>query len=547
MGILMSSRLVVAGYVSLLLLWLVPSNASAQAGTIATPSEPRWLVQWSPLEPSAELRRKPLREALRLPALLTHGSPRIGHFWSVGNPGALESEILEETAAFSAVAGNVSGDYRRPLDAGSSSQLRGSGYGWGRLGERGAGIGRVVVDRVDFDDGVFSNVLYPYGTEPYSILDTLGEATSGTGVLLEGAGGWVVGRLGFGIGLGYTSREVRTVASAVPRIHTIATPGVSVGLRFDLGQGGIAVGIFSRWHQDAESIRIYSIAAASRVYEVAGYDEPVRRDLTSDWYSRRFERTVWSHGATLGGEIEGVSWILFASRDKNSASNFGIRSGDGEPDAWDASGWQAGAAARAFLRDNTVLLNLETRYTTLSGKADRPNLEGVPFAADESHFSMTGEIRLLPGGRWEAAAIASATREERKRSDGLAEVFSDLITWRPFASAEIVRWFGSSFAVSVAGTFAEHNPSGILPLASTLSEAYRNWIAPELALEASEARASAGAVAVRWQLRSATAIWLQGSRFSATPAAIAPGSLQLRPGGSRRGWTVAAGVVLGKR
>ena len=546
MGVLMRSRLVLVSYVSLLL-WLVPSPASGQAEVIATPSEPRWLSRWSPLEPSADLQREPLLEALRLPSLLTHPSPRIGHFWSAGNPGALESEIVNKTAAFSAETGIVSGDYRRPLDPGSSSQLRGSGYGWSRLGDRGAGFGQIVVDRMDFDDGVFSNVLSPYGTEPYAILDTLGEATSGTAVLLEGAGGWKVGRLGFGIGLGYTSREVRTVASAVPRIHTIATPGVSGGVRVDLGRNGLALGVFSRWRQDAESIRIYSIAAASRVYEIAGYDEPVRRDLTSDWYLRRFERTAWSHGVTLGGETAGVYWTLFASRDRNSASNFSVRSGDGEPDRWDASGWDVGAVIQATLQDRRVFLNLETRYTTLAGESERPDLQGVPFAADEGRFSMTGEVRLFADGGWEAVAVFGATYEERRRSDGLAEVFSDLRTWRPMAGGEVVRWFGSKLAISVGGAFVEHNPSGTVPQASMLGDAYRNWIAPELALEASEAHAGAGAVTLRWQLRSATAFWLQGRQFTSTPAEFAPVSLQLRPEGSRTGWTVAAGVVLGKR
>jgi len=526
---------------------LVPATASAQIDVTQEGGRPSWAGAWSPTAPIADLARQPLSNVLSISSLLLSPAPRVGLLWTVGTPGALAWEVADERAEFSVAKDDRSGAFRRPLDPGKISNVIGSGSAWGRLGERGAGIGRIAVDRAQFDDGVFSNVLRPYSTEPYAILDTLGHATSGTIVVLEGAGGWKMGRVGFGIGLGYRSREVRTVASAVPRIHTVAAPGITAGLNYEVLSGKLGIGVFTRWQQSAEALRIYSVAAASRVYQLSGYDEPVRTDLTATWFSQRFERNAWAHGVALGGETSGISWTLFTQREQNAAFNFNTTYGDENADRWDADGWTGGAAVQTHLSNDRLLATAHACYTTLSGEARHYELEGVPFIADESRFSIVGEVQLLPGTSWEFSAEVGVTRDERRRTDGLAEVYTDLRIWRPVAAFEVARWLGGSVALSAAGILAEHNPAGSIPLKTQMGAAYGNWIAPELALEASEARGKAGALTFLWQARPATAFWIQARHATVTPAQRGAGSIFDRPDGERTGWRLAMGVALGRR
>jgi hypothetical protein len=526
---------------------LVPATASAQIDVTDEGGRPSWAGAWSPTTPIADLARQPLMNMLSFSSLLLSPAPRVGLLWTAGTPGALASEVADERAEFSVAKDGLSGAYRRPLDPDKTSHVVGSGSGWGRLGERGAGIGRVAVDRAGFSDGVFSNVMQPYATEPYAILDTLGEATSGTAVLLEGAGGWKMGRVGFGVGLGYRSREVRTVASAVPRIHTVAAPGLTAGLNYEVLSGKLRIGVFTRWQQSAEALRIYSVAAASRVYQLSGYYDPVRTDLTATWFSQRFERNAWAYGVALGGETSGVSWALFTQREQNAASNFNTTYGDEDADRWDADGWTGGAAVQTQLSNDRLLATAHARFTTLSGEARHHDLEGVPFVADESRFSVGGEVRLLPGASWEFSAEAGVTREERRRTDGLAEVYTDLLSWRPVAAFEVARWFGRSVALSVAAALAEHNPAGSIPLKAAMSDAYGNWIAPELAVEASEAHGKAGALTLLWQARATTAFWMQARHGTVAPAQGDAWSISYRPDGDRTVWRLAMGVVLGTR
>jgi hypothetical protein len=242
-----------------------------------------------------------------------------------------------------------------------------------------------------------------------------------------------------------------------------------------------------------------------------------------------------------------ISWTLYVLREQNSTSNFSTRSGDAKADLWETSGWSAGASGQATLRGGDLLLTTTMRYVKLSGTAQHHEVDGIPFAADESRVTMIAELRLLPGGPWEAATVVGVSHEGRRRSDGLAEVFSDLRAWRPTCAFEVVRWFGNKLAVSAGGAVAEHNPTGTIPRATAMSAAYGNWIAPELALEASGARGRAAAVTLRWQARATTAFWVQGRHFVVSPAEGATVSLQHLPGGDRTGWTVAVGAVLGGR
>ena len=106
-----------------------PRQADAQVlGTSDAPGGPelpRWLTAWSPLAAVADLHRSLPGTEVSLPSLLTLPAPRVGSFWSAGNPGALPFENSDTYAQIRTGYKRYSGEYRRPLDAGQSRTMTG--------------------------------------------------------------------------------------------------------------------------------------------------------------------------------------------------------------------------------------------------------------------------------------------------------------------------------------------------------------------------------------------------------------------------------------
>lgn len=516
------------------------------AGAARAQSEPLdWTRAWSPLQPLAELPRSLLGAGAGVPEVLVLPAPRVGIFWTAGNPAALLDEVGERRTEFRFDVSDASGAYRRPLDPGHESHGVGSAMVWGPLGERGAGIGRIVFDRGGFDRDFFSATFAPHTTEPYVVLDTLGDAAVRTAVTVEGAAGWKLGRLGLGLGLGYHQQETRTTESAVPKLNRTATPGVTGGATYDLGFGGVRAGVFGRWRQTAELTSLFSVAAASRVYKFRGYTDPIAINLVSTLFGRRFERRAWAVGATLGAVRDAFSWTVFAQRERLTAENFESQTIDPLVDSWDAGGWTVGAAVQAVVGTRRLLLTINAIASTVGGESVQADLDGVPFEADEYRVFASAELRLPRSRGWEGALRLSVARDRRKRSDGVEAVYSDLRAWRPLGAVEIARWFGNSVAVSVGGAVSEHNPSGALPSFSRMGPVYQNWIGPELALYGSEAHSRAGAATVRWRARPSTAFWVRARSESTSPPR-SDRTLPGRPMGNRSMWNLTFGVVLGE-
>ncbi len=501
---------------------------------------PHWTEAWSPLVPIAELPRTLAGSGLRFPSLLTQPATRIGLFWTAGNPGALAREVGDQRTEFLVGLTDESGDYHRPFDPGAESHRLIAGQAWGAMGARGTGIARIAVDGGDFDDGAFADVLVPYASEPFTVIDTLGEKTSRTAVRLEGAGAWQHGSFAVGLGLGYVQQETRTVESAVPILNRTASPGVTGGVTYGLRGGSVRIGAFGRWQQTAETVAISSIAAVSRVYRFTGFDDPEAINLVANFFTRRFDRHAWAAGGVMGAELAGFSAVLFLQREHRLSKNFNILGDEGVADRWDAAGWMAGAALQSAFAARRLLVTIEARYSTLNGEEELSQIDGVPFSADETSWNVRGELRFTPRGGWEAAARLGLTREERTRSDALARVSSDLRSWSPEAALEVARWFGSSIAVGLGGAIGERNPSGSVPDPASMGPVYQAWLAPELALDATAARAWAGIGTVRWQLRPVTALWIQGQykRISAPSGFLADA-----PTGVRSGWMAAVGLI----
>jgi hypothetical protein len=470
----------------------------------------------------------------------------VGLFWTAGVPGALPVEVDDERAEFRYVRSDRSGEYRRPLDPGEEAHNAGAALAWGSLGGRGVGIGRVIVDRGNFGSEAYADILEPYASEPYSLADTIGDEMGRTAVRLEGAGGWRMGPLGLGLALGYHQQETRTIASAVPRSHRSTNPGVTAGVSVDLLGSAVQLALVGRWQQETDQVWIYSVAAASRVYPFSGYEDPVPRNLVSTIYNRRFERTARAVGAAAAGELLGGRWVIHGRVEDRTAAHFRADILSPLTEEWAADGWMLGAALQRQFLEGHLLVTLDGWYAKLSGESQSAELEGVPFAADEKAWTVSGEVRLMPTGGWQAVGQVAVAREERERRDGIAAVHSDLAAWRPVAVLAVMRTVGP-IGLTVGGALSEFNPSGAVPVSNEMGPIYQNWIAPELGVYAAESRWYAAMAGLRWQARPRTAVIAEARYDVARAGKTLNNLIGTPPTGERNGWSVTLGIVLGKR
>ena len=527
-------------------LWYAVPLASQTLGAPAAPGgaeTPAWLTSWSPLALSADLPRELPGAGVSLPSLLTLPAPRVGSFWTAGNPASLPWDARDSYAQIRLMSRNQSGDYRRPLDAGNDSRLGATAFGWTDLGANGAVIGRVVADRLNQDNGAHANVVLPHSSNPFVVLDTIGDALSGMVVRAEGAGGWRLGNLGIGLGLGYDGREVRTVASPAPRQYRVSAAGATGGLNYALMSDLIEIGIFGRWEQLVQTTNVASRAADTRLYLITGYFNPLRIDLNGGTYHRHSERTAKSLGASLAGRVGVVKWAAHAQRNDLSERQSVLREDEPPEDRWDADGWSGGIAATAVLGDSLLLATVSGSYSSANGEARRWDLDEVNFAAEESEWYVGGELRLLPRRGWTAALRLGTSRQSRRRWDLLARVGSDIKSWMPAVSVEVARSLPGGFAVSLGGGYTRHTPWGGIPTPGEMDPAYQNWIAPELALYLNDASTVVGSATLLWAASTEISIWARGTLASLSGdgwANLPP----MLPEGSRSRNSIAIGFTL---
>ena len=529
-----------------------PSNLPAQSlGISNAPGGadfPLWLSLWSPLSTSADLPRDLPGGEASLPSLLTKPAPRVGLFWLAGNPGALSFENLGSYSQIRTAYDRRSGDYRRPLDAGTESRTGGDAFGWKSLGSGGGVVGRVLVERLRRGDGTHETSVLPFSSNPFLVLDTLGDAMATTVMRLEGAGGWrLFGGLGIGLGLGFDGREVRTEASGVPRRYRASASGVTAGLVYDIAGGALRLGVYGRRVQTAQILSVYGYAGSSLEYVFSGYYDPVPFEILpgSSPFWRRGDGVAWAYGTSVGGRLLGVEWAAFGQVESAAEGHYG----DGsavfpDTDNWDTDGWTIGLSTQRLFGHNQYLATVLGRYTSLHGDAERLDLNEVVFTASEYSALLSGEIRMLPLYGWGAAAQVTLGRERRQRHDTLARIGSDLQHWAPGASVEITRNLPRGFAVSAAGGYALHAPWGEIPTPTRMSGPYEDWIAPELSLYGAKASSRTGAFTVLWSRSDGLSLWAQAKLASLSPTEDL-GRLQYAPQGSRTRSRIEVGVTLG--
>ncbi len=508
---------------------------------LAAQDVPAWLQRWSPLLWTAELPRTLPSAVGSLPDPLLWELPRTGQFWTAGNPAALPFELADNFSAYRAVEVRDEGDYRRPLDPARSTDVGLSAVAWRPLGERGATIGRARVSHIGLD-GELSDYDMPYPASPYVVMDTAGSALGRTDASLEGALGWRAGRFGLGLAFGYRAQATRTEAAPVPRVLSAADPGASAGAVWSVSPR-LRVGVHGRWRAHAERVLLYSIAAPSRVYWLQGYFEARPQDLASGWYQRRLEREGLALNLSAAGEAAGATWTAFVERGEQEERQAPPGQNDPKWDTWTADAWTVGAAGRRALAARAEVV-LSGRYTTLSGEARRGDLpDTVTFMGDESVFDGAADVQVEATRRVRLLGRVTLRREDRARRDQLAGVRSDVQSWTTGLGVAAEYRPVAAFALAAGAALAAYGAGGAIPDPTDMGIAYRTYAAPELSLEASDARGWAANLSALWSVLPSGSLWAQVRRGSLSPATGA-GRLPLVPAGERAGWSVEMGVVV---
>ena len=515
---------------------------AAQDVTGEPGDDPAWTRTWSPLLWTAELPRTLPSAMQSLPDPLLWPAPRIGLFWSGGNPAGLPFELQDAFSAFRAGAAEGDGSYRRPLDPSRTTDAGLKAHGWQPFGGNGAAIGRVRVGRQGLQRPL-SDYDLPYPASPYVVMDTAGSELGRTEAALEGALGWRLGALGVGAALGYRAQQTRTTAAPVPRILSAADPGASVGVVWNQSRR-LRVGLHGRWRAHAERVLLYSVAAPSRVYWLQGYFEARPQDVASGYYQRRMERDGTAIALSLGGEAIGGTWTAFVERGEQEERQHPPGRNDPDSDTWTTDAWTAGAALqRGF--GSAIQVVVSGRYSILAGEARRGDLpDTVTFVSDESVLDLAADVEIEPVPMVQLRARLTFRSENRDRRDQLARMRSDLEGWTTGFGVSVAYRPFPSLALGAGGAIAHYGAGGAIPDPADTGPAYSTYVAPELSLEATDATSWAASGSVLWSLLPTASLW---ARVSGTSLSGSEGGvrLPLAPGGKRKWWSVELGAVLG--
>ena len=514
--------------------------AGQDVGAIDVPDAPTWLRPWSPLLWTAELPRTLPSKVLALPDALLSPSPRVGLFWTAGNPGAVAADIQDSFSLYAAGGGGEEGEYRRPLDPAEMTERHGASLAWRPFGERGAAIGSVRVTSSELR-GAMSDYDLAYPGSPYVVMDTAASDLGRTDVQLEGAGGWQIGRLGFGVALGYRAHRTRTVAAPVPRSLSVADPGAGAGLTWSVSPG-LTLGVHGRWRSHVERVSLYTVAAPSRVYRLQGYFEPPPQDLAGGFYSRRLEREGYAGTVSAGGSLAGLTWTAFVESGTQEERQFPAQDVTPDVDTWRSDALTFGGAIVRPLRSRNGQLSLSGRYTSLSGDAGRGDLpDTVTFVGDERVFHGGGELRLDAGASVRLVGSFVVRYEDRARTDQLAHVGSTMRSWtNGFGLAAVFRP-SARLQVSPAVANTWYGAGGGIPDPLKMGKAFGRYVAPEMAVAVSDAGVRAAALTTLWSIRNGTGIWGTVRYVSLSPSGEAI-SLPFQPDGSRTRWSIELGV-----
>ncbi len=521
-----------------------PPTAWGRAGDVHAPlSAPSavWLGGWSPLRPVSEAPRGMLRAPLA-PGLLDAPAPIAGAFFLSGAPGALARDLSPsaDSARFGDLRGvlaGASGEYRRPLDPGAASVFGVSGQGWARVGTRGVGIGRFVVDRESLDPSSNTSRLTPYSGSPFLATDSVTPPMARTRARLEGALGWELYGFGLGLAAGLEVREQTTFDAPLRRAGRSAHPAWSVGAERALPWLSARLGAYARAMEPVETNILNPRPAATVYFPVRGFDEPISVPVegTVSLFTREQRR---AHAPGLTGSFMVAGTSITATHEQGDLAEDGVLAVQINPQVnrWRTTGQETRLQAQRALTEQWRLTAV-VADASHDGTGRRLDLEGVAYVA--SHAQRTVELDLRGRyGAWQVAVLGGGGTTTRDARDFVAELFIDLEGAQTFGAIEVARDLPrGTVAMGVSGTSSA--ASGRLPAVEEMQPVNQRLLAPMLAYEVAEARATALWITGRIPVAGSTL--LTTLRYEQTaPTREVPELLQ--PTGTRTGWSFALGL-----
>lgn len=495
---------------------------------------------WSALNLKSDLPRR-LPGAGAATSAFRFGAPRVGTFWTAGNPAGLVEGIPDVRSDFAAGWSRQHGDYRRRLDPGTAQLTQGRAQSWKGLSPAFALLGQVVFDQERMDPGTDADATAPFGSSPLVSLDTSGTGLRRTRAVLEGVAGWKLGPWGVGVTLGFEARDHSSILSGVTRRIRSAMPALVLGATRKMG--AVELGVHGRYRHRAEEIRVFERSENARVYQLAGYGEAVGLDLIEPYF-RRTEENASAFGASLGGSSGRLTWIASAEATRLTTRLWRQRINDPDQDRWDARGFEARGAVQRPVGARG-LLTVHAKLVSLSGEADLvTDSAGVIFTADESLAELEAEYRLPPrAGSWTGAVTVGIARESRTRQDIAATLGTDISATVPSLAVEVGRELGTRMFVAVGGALSLYGPTSALPDPDNRGPVYQKYSAGELDLYASRATPVAISLLLRYRVGKGATLWLSGrtERLSSSESVPLSG---FSPSGSRTVTSIGGGVTL---
>jgi|GEM_PF-894704 len=516
-----------------------PDAYSALSHTAAA-----WLGAWSPLRPIADTPRGLLRAPLA-PGVFDAPPPAVGAFVLAGAPGALARDLARargstgDTTRFGelrARSASSDGAYRRPLDVQDVRAVGASGQGWAPVGTRGIAIGRFAVDQDQSTTSSFSSRVAPYGGSPFISTDSVTPPMQRTRARLEGALGLRLAGFGAGLALALESREHNTENFPLRRAGRSVAPAANVGLERVLPWLGLRVGAYHRWSEPIETDILNPLPLPTVYYPLRGYDEPASVPLSGLSLFARVAKRVSATGGTAELSVLNTRVVVTHERGSLAEDSYFALQQFRPTNRWRSEGRETRVQLYRDLGANTRVMVIGSSEQN-AGDAVRLDLTGIAFKGRTTRNAAELDVRSTFGA-WNLAALGGAIRQTRYGSDFVVEEIADLESTQPFISGEIARRFGRA-SLAVGASAVQSTSVGVVPAAAAARANYRRLIAPDLAYDAADARASALWTTAMYQLNKA-ALFASVRYETTTPTSSAPQRLQ--PTGERTGWSTVVGV-----
>ncbi|MGI8496688.1 MAG: hypothetical protein ACR2OG_03765 [Gemmatimonadaceae bacterium] len=504
-----------------------------------------WMSTWTPLSPIGDLPRR-FPAAPPVPGLLVAPAPRMGLFWSAGNPGALAAEVDSAYAGFAVHHVALTGSYHRPLDPTDAGTTDASAAGWRRLGTRGAALGRATMGRSTFDGSTFAVGVDPYTSSPGITTDTITSQVGRSSAALDGALGWQLGGWGMGLTAGYNALDNRSAHSPRARTGRAAQFGGAVGITRAL-PASLVLGVHGRGLRRVETTVTSANPQTATIYQLAGYDDvpPIDVPLGQQFY-RRVQRDGSAATVSLGAHVLGAAITLWGERGVMHEAQTSMQSNNPRGDVWRTRADRTGAAAQRGWRDNRLLVSAKVERLQIDGSGARADLSGTAWLARENQTLVQTEARLVPAGsHWSAAGSFALERRTSSANDYVATLYTDVRSWMPGGAMELAFLFTPRAAVAAGYAMAAYYPLATIPKGETRGPAFQRFLAPELEFYGSRSSPRAFSLTGRLTVNPGTRLLLALRHGSLSPTGSGAPT-PFAPSGTRAATDLAIAVTVGR-